>query len=149
LAEWTRTQDAEAVMQRLQRAGVAAGVASDGRDLVLNEQLRSRGFFSWLDHPEHSGIGPKPYPGVPWRFSASKRGLQRRAPALGEHTRVILHDLLGYDAARLASLEDCGALSVDPSLFPRPSPVPLDELLRQGRVLEVDPAFEERIRPPS
>ena len=33
-----------------------------------------------------------------------------KAPELGEHTDQVLHDVLGYDDAKIASLRDAGAL---------------------------------------
>jgi len=147
LAEWTRSQDAHALMAALQAHRVAAGVALDGRDLVCNEHLRARGFFTWLDHPIHAGIGPKPYPGVPWRFRGSGRAETRRAPALGEHNDLVLRQILGYSEVRIAELHADGALDSQLSNFPKPQPVPLSVLLEQGRVREVDPDYELRIGP--
>lgn len=146
LSAWTRGQQPMDLMRLLQAHGVPAGVAFDGRDLVMNEHLRERGFFRWMDHPAHSGIEPKPYPGVPWRFSESGRGGERRAPALGEHNHLILRDLLGYSDERVARLRDSGALGGSPAKFRRPKPVLLEELERQGRVREIDPDYRERLR---
>jgi len=39
-----------------------------------------------------------------------------RAPYLGEHNQEILHDFLGYDAARIAALNAAGTLVEDPQL---------------------------------
>jgi crotonobetainyl-CoA:carnitine CoA-transferase CaiB-like acyl-CoA transferase len=36
--------------------------------------------------------------------------LPTKAPAAGEHTEAVLHDVLGYDDARIAALRDSGAL---------------------------------------
>jgi benzylsuccinate CoA-transferase BbsF subunit len=146
LSEWTRGREATALMHHLQAHGVPAGAVLDARDLVMNEQLRARGFFEWAEHPPGTGIEPKPYPGAPWRFSASQRGARRPAPALGEHNEYVLHDLLGYSSARVRELVDGGALGGPPTDFPRPQPVPLTVLARQGRIRAIDPDYRERIR---
>jgi crotonobetainyl-CoA:carnitine CoA-transferase CaiB-like acyl-CoA transferase len=146
LTEWTRGFDQLVLMRLLQRHGVPAGAALDGRGLVTNEHLRARGFFQWLDHPPHAQIEPKPYTGVPWRFSESRRGDVRRAPALGEHNVLVLRNLLGYDDEQIARLFASGALGGPPTAYPRPNPTPLQELIRQGKVREVDPDYQKRIR---
>jgi crotonobetainyl-CoA:carnitine CoA-transferase CaiB-like acyl-CoA transferase len=144
ISAWTRQYDAFALMDALQREGIAAGVALDGRDLVCNEHLRSRGFFTLLGHPPSAGIGPKPYPGSPWRFASGQGGVTRRAPALGEHNAFVLREVLGYDAETVDRLLASAAFEAEPEGFPRPRPVPLSTLMAQGRVREVDPDYESR-----
>ncbi len=148
LSEWTRGHESMALMRLLQARGVPAGAVLDARDLVTNEQLRARGFFEWAEHPPETGIEPKPYPGVPWRFSASDRGARRPAPALGEHNEHVLRDVLGYSAARVAEVSASGALGGPPADFPHPRPVPLTVLARQGRIRELDPEYRRRIAQP-
>jgi crotonobetainyl-CoA:carnitine CoA-transferase CaiB-like acyl-CoA transferase len=142
ISSWTRSQDAQRLMRILQERGVAAGAVNDSRDLLQNEQLRSRGFFEWFDHAPQTGIGPKPYAGVPWHFSDSSRGCSLRAPGFGEHNTFILRDLLGYTSERIAGLSAAGALGSGSEAFRRPDPVPLEELQRKGYVHEYDPLFD-------
>jgi len=145
LGSWTSTHDAGVLMLKLQSHGVPAGAVLDGRDLLGNEQLRARNFFEWLDHAPHTLIPPKPYAGVPWRFSDSTRGGARRAPAFGEHTTFILRELLGYTSQQIESLGAAGALGSGTGAFRQPDPVPLQELQEKGYLREVDAAFESRI----
>lgn len=147
LAAWTRGHEPLALMHQLQACGVPAGAVLDARDLITNEQLQERGFFEWADHPPGTEIEAKPYPGAPWRFSASARGARRRAPALGEHNEHVLRDVLGYGEERLAAIDASGALGGPPVDFPRPRPAPLALLARQGRIRELDPEYGQRIRP--
>ena len=147
IAGWTRSQDAFALMVLLQSLQIAAGVAMDGRDLVSNDHLRSRGFYSWLDHPPSAGIGRKPYPGVPWHLLMSRRGESRRAPALGEHNDYVLSQLLGYGEGKIARLHASGALASDVNGLTQPQPVPLSVLMQQGRIREVDPDYEAATGP--
>jgi crotonobetainyl-CoA:carnitine CoA-transferase CaiB-like acyl-CoA transferase len=142
LSTWTSRHDAFALMEALQDRGVAAGVVLDGRDLVGNRHLRERGFFTWLGHPPSTGIGLKPYPGVPWRFASSRHGEVRRAPALGEHNHFVLREILGYGEEAISGLVASGAVDADVSDFPVPHPVPLNTLIAQGKVREVDPDYE-------
>jgi formyl-CoA transferase len=50
---------------------------------------------------------------MPIKLSASKTVIER-SPTLGEHTEEILHDVLGYDDAKVSSLKTAGALSAPP-----------------------------------
>jgi benzylsuccinate CoA-transferase BbsF subunit len=146
LTGWTQTQEAMPLMKLLQDHGVPAGVAFDGRDIVLNEHYRARGFMAWADHPPGSDIEPKPYPGVPWRFSESDRGARRGGPGLGQHNEYVLCDLLGYSRDKLAEMKASGALGGDPEDFPRPRPVSLEVLQRQSRAREIDPEYRQRLQ---
>ena len=47
--------------------------------------------------------------GALWSFGDLAPRLERAPPALGEHTREILHEL-GFDAARIDELEALGAI---------------------------------------
>ena len=55
MGDWTKDQDAGELADTLQRAGVPAAMVNDCRDLFEDPQLRHRGHFQWLDHPD---IGP-------------------------------------------------------------------------------------------
>jgi benzylsuccinate CoA-transferase BbsF subunit len=108
VARATRERDGVELMHRLQAAGVPAGVVADARFLVDQDpQLAARGHWRRLDHPE---MGPALYGTAPFRLSATPGVLDRPAPLLGQHTREVLHELLGLDEARLDQLEADGVL---------------------------------------
>jgi crotonobetainyl-CoA:carnitine CoA-transferase CaiB-like acyl-CoA transferase len=46
--------------------------------------------------------------GAPIKFSETACGIERHAPALGEHTREVLGEH-GFDAAQIDALLACGA----------------------------------------
>jgi len=94
-------------MQQLQDAGVEAGAVLHFDDLLKDPQLASRGHFEILDHVhlgemafEHSAI----------RCSDDPPRLHGPGPNLGEHTRSVLRDALGMDAAEIDSLVKRGVL---------------------------------------
>jgi crotonobetainyl-CoA:carnitine CoA-transferase CaiB-like acyl-CoA transferase len=91
--EWTLGRTAEDVMTVLQGEGVAAGVVQNGRDLLENDpQMKERGHYVYLDHPE---IGPMALDDYPFKLSATPGRLSRHAPLLGEHTDYVLSEILG------------------------------------------------------
>ena len=90
---WTHHREAEEVMTTLQTAGVAAGVVQTAADKVDRDpQLRDRGFFPVMDHPE---IGPYAFEGFPARFSRAGAEFLRPAPLLGQDNVLIFKELLG------------------------------------------------------
>ena len=103
LASCTRGFDAFALMERLQRRRVPAGVVQTAQDLVDRDpQLRLRGHFAVLDHPE---MGPSVYNAPPFRLrSVGERIMRSPAPLLGQHTREVCSELLGMDNAEIDRL---------------------------------------------
>ena len=75
LSVWTGDQRAEDVMQRLQSAGVPAGVVQNGRDLFEDPQMQARNHYRKLDHPE---AGPTRYDGPPFTMSGFPLEVRRR-----------------------------------------------------------------------
>jgi benzylsuccinate CoA-transferase BbsF subunit len=91
--EWTSTRTAEEVMSKMQAAGVAAGVAETGEDLLDNDpQFKYRKTFVQLEYPD----GGKYRTQMGNHFLMSKYTPEmRRAPLLGEHNEYIFKELLG------------------------------------------------------
>jgi benzylsuccinate CoA-transferase BbsF subunit len=107
VTNWTAQQEAEAVMTQLQQAGVPAGVVADPRSLMENDrQLRHRGYWQRLDHPE---LKEATYTSPPFRVDGERVELSR-PPLIGEHTDEVLGGILGYDAARIAALRALGTI---------------------------------------
>ncbi len=104
---WTVAREAEAAMETLQAAGIAAFVAATNRDLAEDVHMAARGFPVTLEHPE---VGTMMHLGVPWQMSASESRVRRAAPCLGQDTDQVLRDVCGYTADEIARLRDAGAL---------------------------------------
>ncbi|MDE2988464.1 MAG: CoA transferase [Chloroflexota bacterium] len=92
LASWTRTQQAEELMQQLQSAGVPAGVVQTPEDLRNDPQLAHRGHFWMLDHPT---MGHRAYDGPSFRLSETPAELTKAAPLLGEDNEYVYKDIVG------------------------------------------------------
>jgi benzylsuccinate CoA-transferase BbsF subunit len=107
IAAYTREQDAAPLMERLQAAGVPAGVAQRASDVLADPHLVERGYFAYLDHAE---AGRRAYDGPPFRLSKTRAELRAAAPLLGEHTFEIATDLLGLTADEVGTLVAEGVL---------------------------------------
>ena len=59
-------------------------------------------------------MGELTIPGFPLRFSAQPERLDLVAPTLGQHNAAVLSDVLGYEADRIAGLEQNGILCSAP-----------------------------------
>jgi crotonobetainyl-CoA:carnitine CoA-transferase CaiB-like acyl-CoA transferase len=102
LAGWFRAREAWDAFHTLQRAGVPAAVAAEGRDLMGRDpHLAAREMFV---APSHSELGPTPVPRFPAFFDGAPPPVQRAAPLVGEHTEEILRELLGLSEEQIASL---------------------------------------------
>jgi benzylsuccinate CoA-transferase BbsF subunit len=102
------------LMRRLQERGVPAAVVHTFGDLVEGDpQLRHRGHFAVLDHPE---MGPSIYNAPPYRLRGVADGdvgaiMRQPAPLLGQHTREVCSRILGLDDARIDELTEQGVLA--------------------------------------
>jgi benzylsuccinate CoA-transferase BbsF subunit len=91
ISAWTADKPAEAVMLRLQQAGVGAGVVQNARDLVATDpQMSARGHYRKTVHAE---AGERVNDGPPFILSESPIEL-RAAPILGEHNEYVFKGLL-------------------------------------------------------
>jgi crotonobetainyl-CoA:carnitine CoA-transferase CaiB-like acyl-CoA transferase len=101
VSDWTQVRSADEVTQSLQRAGIAAYPALDGRDMLANPHVAARGFFVELEHPE---VGKRRHLGIPWKMSRTPCAVRRPAPCLGQDTDYVLSDILGLSREQISSL---------------------------------------------
>ena len=92
IAEWTRSLQAEELMQQLQEAGVAAGVVQTPEDLRNDPQLEHREHYWMLDHPT---MGHRAYDGPSFRLSETPAELTKAAPLLGEDNEYVYKEIVG------------------------------------------------------
>jgi len=105
VGDWTREHTAEEVMALLQRQGVAAGVVQDASNLAKDPQLRARGFFIELDHPE---LCKTISDAMPIRLSETPAKYSRAAPVRGQDNDYVYKQLLGMGEGELAKLRQQG-----------------------------------------
>ena len=112
IAGWTSDHDAFALAERLQAAGVPAGPVLRGPDLLEDRHYAERGTFITVDHPQ---VGPKQYPGLPWKMSGTPGEVRWPSPTLGQHNREIFGGLLGLTGAEIDVLESGGVIGTKPT----------------------------------
>ncbi len=107
LRSWTTLHDRETLATTLQEVGVPAAPCLSIGDRIFDDHLLSRENFVWVEHPV---LGHAPIFGQPARLSSTPASVRTPAPLLGEHSREVLHDLLGLDDSVIDALERSGVL---------------------------------------
>ena len=101
LSPWSRAHTAQALMARLQAAGLAAGAVQDAADLAADPQLAARGFFVDVSHPARgrfrSDRSPACISDMPVR--------EHHVPAMGEDNRHVFQTLLGMSDSAFDRLQ--------------------------------------------
>ena len=98
---------AQAAMELLQKAHIAAGVSRAPIQMLEDPHLKARGFWQWIDR-EHVGSHPQPSP--PYRDSLGTLPPLRPSPTLGQFNREILQGLLGLDDNEFDDLQAGGII---------------------------------------
>ena len=106
IAQWTRTLDADRVLEILDGAGVPAGPIYSVADMVDDPQYNARGLFETV---EVAGESLK-IPALTPKLGHTPGATLWPGPDLGAHNREIYIDTLGLDEAELRSLESDGVV---------------------------------------
>jgi len=112
IGEWTQNKDPFALQERLQQAGVPAGVCQTAQDRVERDpQLQH---LQWLIPLLHSEIGTWPVKDVPFHFTnatVNQGGpTERAAPCYGEDSDYVYGELLKLTTQERAELEREGVI---------------------------------------
>jgi benzylsuccinate CoA-transferase BbsF subunit len=107
ISVWTAQHTPQEVTAVLQEQGVAAGVVQDAGDLSGDPQLKERGFFVELDHPE---AGKTFSDASPLRLSDSPPAYRCPAPLPGQDNQYVYGRLLGLTGAELDRLREQGVI---------------------------------------
>ncbi len=105
IGSWTAGEEPFALAERLQAAGVPAGVVARAQDLFEDPQLQYRQFFRRLDHAE---LGNHAVLRQSFRIEGLNPGPWAPAPLFGEHTHDILTDILGMTDDEIADFAAAG-----------------------------------------
>jgi len=94
---------------KMRAAGVPCGQVRTVGEAIRSPEARERELVTRIPHPK---VGWVPNVRLPIRYSRTPIADPVAAPAVGQHTKEVLGDLLGYDEDRLAELARAGALGV-------------------------------------
>jgi formyl-CoA transferase len=103
---WTQQYTKYEVLERCNALDIPCGPVLAMSELLEDESLRARGMVAAVEHPKR---GTYYTIGCPLGLSDSPVEY-RRAPLLGEHNEELLKELMGYDAAQVASLRAEGVI---------------------------------------
>jgi crotonobetainyl-CoA:carnitine CoA-transferase CaiB-like acyl-CoA transferase len=92
---------------KMRAAGVPCGQVRTVGEAIRSPEAREREIVTRIPHPT---VGWVPNVRLPIRYSRTPIVDPVAAPAVGQHTKEVLRDLLGYDEDRLAGLAQAGAL---------------------------------------
>lgn len=95
--------------EKLKALAVPCGVVRDPGDALTCDYTREQNLVHKLPHPT---AGAVPSIASPFRLSETPGLAPVAAPLLGQHTAQVLHDVLGYDEARIAALAGAGSVAV-------------------------------------
>jgi len=107
IGDWTRQQDADAVLSSLDEADIPNGKAYTAADCAADAQYRARGMVREVEDPHfgtvlHAGIVP--------HIPESPGTVRWPGPDIGQHSSEILAELLNYSDADIQDLVSKGVV---------------------------------------
>ncbi len=95
IESWMAHKTRQEVVDALNAAGMPTGPVYTAKDVFADPHFRSRGMLVDIDDPE---VGTYTFARSTPHLSAAPEIANEPSPALGQHTREILEELLGYSA---------------------------------------------------
>ncbi len=110
LAPWCGARKLAAITEAFADTGVCWGPYRNIEQMLIEDPRCSlqNPMFETVDQP---GAGPTLTPGSPVTFSRAPRTAVAPAPRLGEHTDLILAEVLGLDSGAIGALHDAGVVA--------------------------------------
>jgi crotonobetainyl-CoA:carnitine CoA-transferase CaiB-like acyl-CoA transferase len=110
LSDALRDWDRDRLAARLVEAGIAASPVFASPEVLKDPQLAALGFFQNVEHGAFPGQRQR---GFSARLSKTPATIRSIAPRLGEDSREILTDILGYPAESIEEFLKSGAVFSD------------------------------------
>ena len=107
LEEWVSEWDMDDLYRAAQQKRIPFAPASNIADLLSSEQLKARGFFVEVAHPQ---AGTLKQAGAPFKMSETPWQIRSPAPALGQHNEAVFGAQLGLSADEMKSLSQAGVI---------------------------------------
>ena len=94
-------------IEKLKAGGIPCGLINTVAQALADPQTQARAMVETVTHPTAGAVKML---GIPMKFSGTPASVRSAPPTLGQHSDEILRDMLGYDAARIASLRANGTV---------------------------------------
>lgn len=107
LGQVFRTRKAQEWLTLLEEAGLPCGPINSIPEVFQNPQVLARDLIQEVEHPL---VGRISLTGFPYKLSRTPAELRLAPPALGEHNREILVDLLGYSEDQFEGFQEKGVI---------------------------------------
>ena len=107
IADWTRPQATEPVLDLMNRSGVPAGRIYRAPEMLADPHFAAREAIVEVPHPVFGSL--KMQNAAP-KLSETPGSVRWAGPTLGEHNAEVYGEVLGYDSARLADLKARGVI---------------------------------------
>jgi crotonobetainyl-CoA:carnitine CoA-transferase CaiB-like acyl-CoA transferase len=104
---WTGARSADEAAEALQAAGVPAHTVQNSGEAAVDPQLEHRRHFRRLPHPS---LGEITVEGPRFALSRTPASVTTPGPTMGQHTELVLKEILGYDEDRFVDLLVSGVL---------------------------------------
>jgi CoA:oxalate CoA-transferase len=109
IEDWLGDKTRAEAAALLKEQGVPSGPVNTAEDVFRDPHIAARQMLVTVDDPV---AGPRKYARSPLHLSSAPEIPTEPAPQLGEHTRTILSDLLGYDEAEIERLLGKGVIEL-------------------------------------
>ena len=106
LRELFATRPRDHWLAKMRECGVPAGAVRSIDEALQSDETKARGLVTEIPHPT---AGSVPNVALPMRFSKTPVVPPVAAPLLGQHTKEVLEEVLGWDEAKLRSAGAAGA----------------------------------------
>jgi crotonobetainyl-CoA:carnitine CoA-transferase CaiB-like acyl-CoA transferase len=101
IEEWTAAHTSQEIISVLEGKKIPCGIAYTIAQVNDDENLKQRGMFQKVHHEKYGDID---IPGLPFKFSDAVESIRLPASGLGEHSRLILEQWLGYTSEEVEEL---------------------------------------------
>ncbi len=107
IEEWTAAHTSEEIISILESKKIPCGIAYTIAEVNNDENLKQRQMFRKVHHEKYGDID---IPGFPFKLSEASGSIRMPAPGLGEHSRFILEQWLGYTPDEVQELYKKGII---------------------------------------
>ena len=101
IGAWTMNFTHYELMERLQKAGVAAMPSFDAEEILDDPHTKARSLFTEVNHPK---IGAQVVMNPAWKFSETPARIYKAGPLMGESNHEIFGGLLGLTEDEIGRL---------------------------------------------